>query len=169
MWMPKRASSFCADRDALRPVVVAGDHHGGHLPRAERVEQFVKQRDGFGGGDRPVVEVAGDQEAVRFVPVDRGQQAFKQEMALVLDEAAPVEQPAEVQVCNVQEFQGKSPSFAVRAAPFGWAGAARYYIFLKTARRLFSESGNRGTMDGASGPAPENPVYSITCLVENEQ
>ena len=61
----------------------------------------------------------GDQEAVRFVPVDRGQQAFKQEMALVLDEAAPVEQPAEVQVCNVQEFQGKSPSFAVRAAPRG--------------------------------------------------
>ena len=94
-----------ADRDALRPVVVAGNHDGRHLPRVECVEQRVEQRDGLGGGDRPVVEVAGDQHAVRLVPVDGGQKIFEKEVALVLDQAAPVQEPAEMQVRYVQEFQ----------------------------------------------------------------
>ena len=103
-----------------RRVVIAGDDHGPqaqlpHHPAQEVVQQLhgVLRRVG------DIVDVAGDQQGVRALPLQQVDDLIE-ERPLVLDEPHPIQAPAQVQIPDVYKARHGLPASTFLLA--AWTG-----------------------------------------------
>ena len=99
-----------AEGHPLRGVVVSADEEYLKMPPGQLHQEFVQQCHCLGGGDGLVVDVSGDEHAVRRLAV-RNVQDFFENIALVLQHGKSVDPLAQMQVGEMDELHGKG-SFA---------------------------------------------------------
>ena len=90
-----------AERDALRAVVIARDHHHGAALRAHAGQKVIQQRHGLRGRHRSIVQVARDE---RHVGLAGHVKRLSQHRALLLDHGALVDALAQVQVGQMKDI-----------------------------------------------------------------
>ena len=101
-WTPAGVDQPGAEPEPARGVVVAAGDHDAGAGGGEPGEGLVGQRDGVDRGQRPVVDVAGDDHQVDLLGLD-GLDQVVDERRLRGEEVLAVERPAQVPVGGVQD------------------------------------------------------------------